>query len=125
MNTFQIVGNLAKKPEVKELASGQKIAHLQVVVDEYYKDKEGALQNRSSLFFVDAFTNAENHAKYLEKGDQIVVTGKLRSWYDEESKRGGVSLIAQNVVYPSRKAKEGAQPTTDDQEEAPPKKRGK
>ena len=75
-----MVGNLGKDPEVRHLEGGNSVAHFTLATNEYYKDKQGARVERTEWHNVSAWRGlAELAEKYLKKGTQVYVEGKLRT----------------------------------------------
>lgn len=95
MNTVNLIGRLTRDPEQRSLPSGQAVCELRIAVDNG-KTREG--EDRDATF-VDVSTfgaQAEACAKYLAKGRQVAVEGRLvyREWQAEDgSKRSKHSVI--------------------------------
>jgi len=74
------VGNLGKDPEVRHLEGGNSVANFTLATNEYYKDKQGARVERTEWHNISAWRGlAELAEKYLKKGSQVYVEGKLRT----------------------------------------------
>lgn len=104
LNKVQLIGNLGAKPEVKFLPSGQAVAEMSVACNEKWKDKDGETQERVEWVRVVVWGKmGENCGKYLDKGRQVYVEGRLqtRSWDDKESgeKRYRTEVVAYNVQF--------------------------
>ena len=96
VNKVIIVGRLGNDPESKAIGSGQTVTKLSVATSETWLDKGGQKQERTEWHRVTAWGKlAENAAKYLAKGRQVYVEGKLQtSSYD----KNGVKMYATEVV---------------------------
>ena len=80
VNKVILVGNLGKDPEVRHLEGGNSVANFTLATNEYYKDKQGARVERTELHNISAWRGlAELAEKYLKKGTQVYVEGKLRT----------------------------------------------
>ncbi|MGI4875130.1 MAG: single-stranded DNA-binding protein [Janthinobacterium lividum] len=80
INKVILVGNLGKDPEVRHLEGGASVAHFTLATNEYYKDKQGNRVERTEWHNISAWRGlAELAEKYLKKGSQIYVEGKLRT----------------------------------------------
>lgn len=95
-NYVQLIGNLGQAPEIKELASGQKLLNCSLATNESYLDKAGNWQNQTQWHKLVIWGKmAEKMAQSLDKGDQILIRGKLehRSYEDKD----GVKRITSQV----------------------------
>ncbi len=87
VNKVILVGNLGIEPEVRTLENGTKVARLRVATSESYTNKEGVRVENTEWHTVTLWRQlAEIAEKYLEKGKQVYIEGKLqtRSWKDKE-----------------------------------------
>ncbi len=87
VNKVILVGNLGKDPEVRHLENGASVANFSIATSETYKDKNGNRQEQTEWHNVVLWRGlAEIAEKYLRKGSQIYVEGKLRtrSWQDKD-----------------------------------------
>ncbi len=77
-NKVQLIGNLGKAPEVKNTESGKKLAKFSVATNETYKNAKGEKVIDTQWHNVIAWgTTAEFAEKYLDKGSEVVIDGKL------------------------------------------------
>tara|TARA_X000000950_G_scaffold275583_1_gene362205 strand:+ start:109 stop:501 length:393 start_codon:yes stop_codon:yes gene_type:complete len=96
-NNVQLIGNLGTAPEVKELANGSKMARITLATNESYKNKKGETVKETQWHTLVAWNNQAVIAeKYLEKGKEVCISGKLsnRSYQDNE----GVTRYITEVV---------------------------
>lgn len=87
VNKVILVGNLGKDPEVRHLEGGTAVANFPLATTETYKDKSGQRQSQTEWHNIVLWRGlAEVAEKYLKKGNQIYLEGKLRSrsWEDKE-----------------------------------------
>ena len=97
INKVILVGNLGKDPEVRHLESGAVVANFSIATSEYYTDKSGQRITQTEWHNVVLWRrNAEVAEKYLTKGKQVYIEGKLRTrnWTD----RDGVTRYTTEVV---------------------------
>jgi single-strand DNA-binding protein len=83
MNEVALIGRLVKDPEITHTTSGTNVARFTLAVPKEGKDKEGADFIRCTTFN----KNADVVERYLSKGKQIGLTGRLSS-YSYEGKDG-------------------------------------
>ena len=77
-NKVQLIGNLGKAPEVKNTESGKKLAKFSIATNETYKNAKGEKVTDTQWHNVIAWgTTAEFAEKYLDKGSEVVIDGKL------------------------------------------------
>lgn len=96
-NNVQLIGNLGTAPEVKELANGSKMARITLATNESYKNKKGETVKETQWHTLVAWNNQAVIAeKYLEKGKEVCISGKLsnRSYQDND----GVTRYITEVV---------------------------
>ena len=97
LNSVTLIGNLAAKPELKILASGQSVTSLRLATNENWVAKDGTKKNSVCWHQVVVWgKSAESCAKYLDKGRQVLVEGKIqnRSYVDKE----GITRYVSEVV---------------------------
>jgi len=86
-NRVQLIGRLGKDPEMKKFESGKVTVRIVVATSENYKNENGDLVTTTQWHPVVAWgRTAENMAKFLKKGSEVVINGKLthRSYEDKE-----------------------------------------
>jgi single-strand DNA-binding protein len=98
-----LVGNLTRDPELRQTPSGTSVCQLGVAVNSSYKDGSGQWVEKPNFFDVVVWgAQGENCAKYLSKGRQVAVDGRLdqRSWEAQDGgKRSKVEIIADVVMF--------------------------
>ena len=104
INKVIIVGNLGRDPEVRYTASGSAVANFSVATSETWNDKStGEKKERTEWHRIVAWDKlGEICGKYLSKGRQVYVEGKLqtRSYDDKDGvKRYTTEIIAQDVQF--------------------------
>lgn len=88
VNKVILIGNLGSAPEVKTTAGGQQVANFSLATSEVYVDKGGQKQEKTEWHRIVLWgKQAELAGRYLQKGSQIYLEGKLqtRSWDDQQT----------------------------------------
>ena len=101
INKVILVGNLGKDPEVRHLEGGSSVAHFTLATNDYYKDKSGNRVERTEWHNITAWRGlAEMAEKYLKKGQQIYVEGKLRTrqYQDKDSQTRYITEIVADEI---------------------------
>ena len=79
-NHVQLIGNVGHEPTITNLESGKKVARLSLATNEHYKNAKGEKQTETNWHTVVAWgKTAEIIEKYVAKGKEIGVSGKLKS----------------------------------------------
>lgn len=97
VNKVILVGNLGKDPEVRHLDNGRAVANFPIATSETYKNKQGEKVTNTEWHNVVLWSPlAEIAEKYLNKGGQVYIEGKLtsRSYDDKE----GITRYITEVV---------------------------
>lgn len=105
LNVAHIAGRLTRDPELKALPSGQSIANLSIATNHTYTNKEGEKKDIAEYHNVIIFgKQAENSAKFLKKGDEALVEGRLqtRSWDKDGQKQSRTEIIANSIQFGSK-----------------------
>jgi len=101
VNKVILVGNLGIDPEIRTLESGAKVARLRIATSESYTNKEGMKVENTEWHTVTMWRALADIAeKYLGKGKQVYIEGKLRtrSWKDsEENDRYATEIVADSM----------------------------
>jgi len=100
-NKVQLIGNLGANPEVFSFDGGRKKAIARLATSEVYKDATGKKVTDTQWHNIAAWGNtAELFEKYLVKGSEIAVEGKLthRSYDDKEGNRKFISEVVVNEL---------------------------
>ena len=103
VNKVILVGNLGKDPEVKQISPNQTVCQFRIATGESWIDKAGQKQERTEWHSIVVWGKmAEICGKYLAKGRQVYVEGRLqtRSWEDQQGqKRYTTEVIANTVQF--------------------------
>lgn len=113
LNKATIIGNLGKDPEVRAIPNGAKVANFSIATTESYTGKDGNKVDKTEWHNIVMWRGlAEVAEKYLKKGSQVYVEGRLqtRSWDDQNGqKRYTTEIVADNMVMLGRPGGGGAQ----------------
>ena len=114
VNKAIIIGYVGQDPEVRytgEAINGAKVATIRVATTERYKDREGNIKEQTEWHSIVCWRQlADVVEKYVKKGTQVYVEGKLttRSWEDQNGQKRYVTDILANTLQLLGK-KEGGQ----------------
>ena len=108
INKVTIIGNLTKDVELKSLPTGVKVASISMATNRSWKDQNGAKQEDVEYHNVVSFgKQAETIAKYMLKGHQLMIEGRLktRTWEDKENKKKvyRTEIIVENFQFGNNK----------------------
>ncbi len=119
INKVILVGNLGKDPEVRTLENGNKVANFTLATSESYKNREGQRVTQTEWHNIVLWRGlAEIAEKYLSKGNQVYIEGKIksRSWDDKDgNKRYTTEILGDNLTML------GGKRDADDNESSPSK----
>ena len=111
INKVILVGNVGQDPEVRytgDVNNGAKVATIRLATTERYRDRNGNPQEHTEWHSVVVWRNtAEVVEKYVRKGSQIYIEGKLRtrSWDDQNgNKRYTTEILADTLQLLGRKS---------------------
>ncbi len=102
INKVILVGNLGKDPEVKQTGTGKAMATFTLATSDRFKDKQGVQQERTEWHNIVAWGPlAEICGKYLHKGKQVYIEGKIqnRSYDGNDGNKRYVSEIVANEMH--------------------------
>lgn len=98
-NSVRLIGNLGAAPEVKNLDNGNKVARIAMATNETYKNDKGEKVTETTWHNLVAWgKTAEIAEKYLVKGSEIAIEGKLtsRNYTNKEGEKKYVTEIIIN-----------------------------
>ena len=105
-NKVILMGNLTRDPEVRFTPSGTPVANFRIAVNHRYK--QGG-EMRDDVCYIDIVVfgkQAETCGQYLNKGNGVIIDGRLqeRRWETEEGqKRSKYEVVAQQVKFLSKR----------------------
>lgn len=102
INKVILIGRLGKDPELKQTPTGTQVCNFTLATSEAYKSKDGKQEDKTQWHNVTVFgKQAENCAKYLSKGRNAYIEGRIeyRSWEKEGKKFHATDIIATQVQF--------------------------
>ncbi len=100
-NHVQLIGNLGNTPEIINLENGGKLAKFSLATNETYTNKKGEKVTDTQWHNIVAWNNtATIIEKFLDKGKEVAVSGKLtsRSWEDQDGNKRYITEVVCNEV---------------------------
>jgi len=104
-NKVQLIGNLGQNPEVRTFDNGKAMARFSLATTDSYRDASGKKITETQWHNLVAWGNlAKLVEKYLVKGSEVAVEGKLthRSYDDKEGKKCFFTEIVMNEMVMMR-----------------------
>jgi len=112
-NQVRLIGNLGTDPEIKEVGTNRKLAKLSLATNESYRNDKGEWVTETQWHNLVGWGRMVTVSeKYLKKGSEIAVEGKLnnRSYVDKEGhKRYFCEIVISDMVVLGNKSKAIAQ----------------
>lgn len=103
VNKVILLGNLGKDPLVRSLESGAKVASFTLATNRFFKGQDGNPVEETEWHNVVLWGNLADLAeKYLSKGRQVFIEGRLRTrQYDDKEgvKRYVTEIVAENMTF--------------------------
>lgn len=100
-NSVQLIGNLGNDPEVLKMENGNKLAKFSIATNETYRKKDGEKATETQWHNVVAWgKTADIVEKYLAKGKEVAIHGKLtsRAYETKEGEKRYVTEVVCNEV---------------------------
>ena len=100
MNTVQILGNLARDPEVRYTQSGKAVATFTVAASNTYIDSNNETKERTAFINCVAWGKLGESVGNLRKGNRAFVEGRLqtRSYETADGQKRYVTEVVANFV---------------------------
>lgn len=103
VNRVTLIGNLGQDPDTRHTPGGQTVCNFTIATNESWVDKTGQKQERVEWHRIVVWgKQADACGKYLSKGRQVYIEGKLqtRKWDDREGvTRYTTEIVAQSVIF--------------------------
>lgn len=109
LNKVTLIGNLTRDVELKALPSGQSVISFSVATNRSWKDKDGNKQEAVEYHNIVCFgKQAEVIKQYCNKGDQILIEGRLQtqSWEKDGVKHYKTEIVLENFTFGNKVKKE-------------------
>ena len=100
-NKVQLIGHVGQEPEIKNLEGDKKLATITLATNEHYTNQKGERVEQTEWHRITAWgKTAELIEKYVTKGKEIAVEGKLthRSYDDKNGDKKYVTEIVANEI---------------------------
>lgn len=98
LNKVMLIGNLGQEPEVKYLDNNRVVANFSLATSETYTDRSGERKTDTEWHRIEMWDNLAKIAeKYLKKGQQVYIEGKIRTqtWKDKDgNEKTGIRIKA-------------------------------
>lgn len=108
LNKVLLIGNVGKDPEVRHLESGAVTASFSLATSERYKDRNGEVKDITEWHNIVCWRGlAEIVEKYVKKGTQLYIEGKIRtrSYQDRDGNTRYITEInADDIRFVGRKS---------------------
>ena len=103
LNTVAISGRLGRDPELNSTNNGNSVANFSVAVDQGFGDQK----TTSWVRCVAWQKTAEFVTKFFQKGDMIILSGRLqgRTWEQDGVKREVLEVVAEKIDFAGEKKK--------------------
>ena len=98
-NKVQLIGHVGNDPEIKNLEGGKKVANFTIATNDSYKNDKGEKVEQTEWHKVVAWgKTAEIIEKYVTKGKEIAIEGKLthRSYDDKNGEKRYITEVVAN-----------------------------
>lgn len=101
MNTVQVIGNLARDPNIRATKTGKAVASFTVCVNNKYTTPQGEQKDLTDYVNCIAWNNlAEAVGNTLRKGSRVFVEGRFttRSYQDQSGQKRWISEVNANFI---------------------------
>lgn len=122
-NKVILMGNLTTDPELRTTLNGQNLASFTLAINRTWNNANGERQEETSFINCTAWgKTGETISKYVSKGRQLLVSGRLqqRTWQDKDTgkNRSAIDVIVEEFSFISDGNRGGsyAAPVTKTQE---------
>jgi len=114
LNKVMLIGNLGADPEMRYTPTGKAVTTFRIAVNRTWKDSSTGEQRQDTQWVrIVTWTQlAEICARYLSKGRQVYVEGRLqtRSWEGQDgTRRYMTEVVAQEVILLDRRPGDAAE----------------
>ena len=120
LNKVMLIGNVGNDPEVRYLesnpqnpAANVKVASFRLATTERFKDRSGELRENTEWHSITVWrNNADVVEKFVHKGSQVYVEGKLRTrqWTDQTGNKRYTTEVVADTLQLLGKRPEGENP---------------
>jgi single-strand DNA-binding protein len=107
-NSARLIGHLGDNPKMTKLSPEKSVANFSVATNENFRDHDGNKKSETTWHKIVAWgKQAEFAEKYLKKGSEIAIEGKMtnRSYDDKNGETHYISeIIANDILILDKKA---------------------
>ena len=116
-NKVILMGNLTRDPELRSTTSGSSVASFALAITRNWNNAQGERQEETSFIDCEAWgRTGETIAKYVQKGRQLLVSGRLRqdTWQDKDTgkNRSTLRVVVEEFSFVSDGNRGGSVPQT-------------
>jgi single-strand DNA-binding protein len=100
-NRVHLIGNLGNDPEVKKTENGKTLAKFSLATNDYYNNQEGEKVKDTQWHNIVVWGRSVDFVeKYLKKGHEIALEGKLnhRSYEDKNGQKKYFTEVVVNEI---------------------------
>lgn len=103
-NKVILLGNLTADPELRTTPNGQNVTSFSLAVNRTWNNAQGEKQEETSFINCTAWgRTGETIAKYVGKGRQLMVSGRLqqRTWQDKDTgkNRSAIDVVVEEFSF--------------------------
>lgn len=103
LNEVRMIGRLTRDPELRSTPSGQSVCSFGFAINHKFKGQDGEGKEETTFVEITCWAKlAENVAKYMAKGKQVFIGGRLKldTWKNNEGEtRTKLHVVAMNVQF--------------------------
>lgn len=112
-NKVILMGNLTADPETRTTPNGQNVTSFSLAINRTWNNANGERQEETSFINCTAWgKTGETIAKYVSKGRQLLVSGRLqqRTWQDKDTgkNRSAIDVVVEEFSFVSDGSRGGA-----------------
>ncbi|NLA49950.1 MAG: single-stranded DNA-binding protein [Bacteroidales bacterium] len=97
-NRVSLIGNLGQDPQIRDLENGRKVANFTIATNQGFRNAEGQKVQETTWHNIVAWNGlAETAAKYLRKGREVALEGRI-AYRTYEDKQGVTKYITEIVL---------------------------
>jgi single-strand DNA-binding protein len=121
-NKVILMGNLTRDPELRSTTSGSSVTSFALAVNRTWNNAQGERQEETSFIDCEAWgRTGETIAKYVSKGRQLLVSGRLRqdTWQDKDTgkNRSTLRVVVEEFSFVSDGSRGGSSSASSSQNE--------
>lgn len=116
-NKVILLGNLTRDPEIRYTPNGTAVANFSLAVNRRFRQGGEVKEEVSFIDIVVFGKQAETCGQYINKGDSVLIDGRLqqRRWETEDGqKRNKIEVVAQSIQFMPRRQGAAAGITSDE-----------